>query len=148
MKTKPKKSFFKDLGDEVRDKIQVEAQKGQDHKGKSFNRYTKKYELRKSLGKAVPKGQSTASKSTKPDLTLTGTMWRNMASKPFDDRAEVGWTSKQQADKVQGLADGGRVVFSDNVHPNVKRLIDKMLKKEVDKNVKITKPKNKTLRIG
>ena len=148
MKTKPKKSFFETLGDEVRDKIQVEAQKGEDHKGNEFNEYTKKYQLRKAAGKAAPKGQSIASKSTKPDLTLTGTMWRNMSSKSGRDQAEVGWTARQQAEKVQGLADGGRVIFSDNVHPNVKKLIDKMFKKEIDKNVKLTKPKDKTIRIG
>ena len=150
MKTKPKPSFFKKLGDEVRDKIQVEAQKGEDHKGNSFNPYTKKYEKRKASGKAVPKGQSTASRSTKPDLTLSGTMWRNMASKGGRDRAEVGWTSRQQAQKVQGLADGGRVIFSEDasVHPNVKKLINKMFKKEVDQNVKKTKVKDKTIRIG
>ena len=149
MKTKPKQSFFKKLGDEVRDKIQVSAQKkGEDHKGKSFKKYTTKYKNRKGAGKAVPKGQSTASKSTKPDLTLTGTMWRNMASKGGRDRAEVGWTSRQQAQKVQGLADGGRVIFSDSVHPDVDKLIKRMLKKEIDKNVKLTKPKDKTIRIG
>ena len=172
MKTKPDKKFFKKLGDEVRDKIQVSAQKkGEDHKGKPFKDYSKtgegvgwrtlevkkgikkavfidSYANRKKAGKAVPKGQSVASRSIKPDLTLTGTMWRNMANKPFNNRAEVGWTSRQQAQKVQGLADGGRVIFSDKVHPDVDKLIKRMLKKEIDKNVKVSKPKDKTIRIG
>ena len=149
MKIKPDRKFFKKLGDEVRDKIQVSAQKkGEDHEGKSFDKYTTKYEKRKKAGKAVAKGQSVASRSAKPDLTLTGTMWRNMANKPFNNRAEVGWTSRQQAQKVQGLADGGRVIFSDKVHPDVDKLIKRMLKKEIDKNVKVSKPKDKTIRIG
>ena len=150
MKTKPKKSFFIKLGDEVRDKIQVSAQKkGEDHKGKSFNKYTAKYKKRKSAGKAVPKGQAVASKSIKPDLTLTGTMWRNMSKDSGEDFAEVGWTARNQAEKVQGLADGGRVIFSDDsVHPDVDKLIEKMFKDEVDSNAKTTKPTDQTIRIG
>lgn len=148
MKIKPKRKFFDKLGEEVRDKIQVEAQKGEDHKGNDFKTYTKKYEKRKGSGKAVPKGQSTASKSTKPDLTLTGTMWRNLNSKSGDGFAEVGWTSKQQAQKVQGLIEGGRTIFSDRVHPKVGKLIDRMFRKEVKKNVKKSMPKDRTIRIG
>lgn len=149
---KPNRKFFIRLGREVKDKIQATAQKkGEDHKGSKFKGYTDKYKIRKSKGKAVPKGQSTASRSTKPDLTLSGTMWRNLGSKAGSDHAEVGFTSRQQAMKALHLAEAPkkRIIFSDrHVHPDVDKLIKKLYRSEMKKVAKKTLPKSRTLRIG
>ena len=149
MKISPNKRFFEELADEVRDKIQVSAQKGEDYKGDKFDKYTSNYETKKRQGKATPKGQSIASRSTKPDLTLTGSMWRNMSAKGGKDFAEVGWTSKQQAFKVQGNIENNRIIFNeDSVHPDVEKQIQLMFKKEVRKNIKRSIPKSRTIRIS
>ena len=145
------RKFFIRLGQEVKDKIQVTAQsKGEDHKGAKFRSYSDQYRIRKAKGKAVPKGQSVASRSTKPDLTLTGTMWRNLNSKAGSDYAEVGFSSRQQAIKANHLSKTKkRIIFSEkNVHPEVDRLIKKLWNKEINKVAKKSLPKGRTLRIG
>ena len=140
-KFKPSKKFFKDLGDEVRDKIEATGKKGKGING-NFPAYTSKYATLKAEGKASPEGVSVSSKSTKPDLTLTGDMWMNLSATSTDNDVKVGWTDKSQAGKVQGNAERGRAVFTeDKIAEPVEELIDELFQKEMKKQTKKLKQK-------
>lgn len=127
--------FFSTLADEVRDRLQVAGEKGEGVGG-TFKAYTPKYAKRKSEGKVFPKdsNQSISSKSTKPDLTLTGAMWAGLTATSKSDSAEVGWLDKSEATKVKGNEENGRAVFTkDKIVKSVQTYIEKQFKREMDK---------------
>ena len=133
VKWKPSAKFYSKIADEIRDRLEVAGKKGEGVGG-TFKAYTSKYAKRKSEGKAVPKRQSVVSKSTKPDLTLTGAMWTGLSATSKSDSAEVGWLDKSEATKVKGNAENGRAVFTkDKVVKSVQTYIEKQFKKEMDK---------------
>lgn len=144
----PDKKFFEDLGNEVRDKIVATGQSGKGIGG-GFKPYKRAYELRKSQGKASPRGVAQVSTKTSPDLTLTGSMWNNLSSRAKDDSVQVGWTATNEAMKVQGNADRGRAVFTkDAIAQPVEDLINEMYQKEMKKKTKKLKQKPVVLKMG
>ena len=127
-------SFWKKIGDEVSDRIQVHTKKGKDVGDKGFKKYSPKYEDAKAAGKF--KRQS--SRSKKPDLTLTGDMLRNLQTRSANkEGAIIGW-SGTNAQKVQWNADMGREITTtaNPVTKKIKVWIEKKVGTRIDRNIK------------
>jgi len=141
-----KPSWWKRIGDEVSDKIRVHTQKKKlDVDGKGFGSYSSKYAKAKRDGKF--KRQS--SKSTKPDLTLTGDMMRNLQVRTATPNGVViGW-SGTDAEKVQWNARQGREILKDKkpLASDIERYIMRELDKQIEKNLKAVED-TKTIIIG
>ncbi len=138
-------SWWKKLGDEIADKIRVHTISGKDIKDKRFKPYSKGYVKAKSQGKY--KRQS--SKSTKPDLQLTGDMMRNLQVRgATPNGVTIGW-SGTNAEKVQWNDDMGRTVTTDSkpLSDKVWSFAGKEFNKEIDKNLKLVAD-TKTIVIG
>tara|TARA_R100001530_G_scaffold52486_3_gene38802 strand:+ start:118 stop:576 length:459 start_codon:yes stop_codon:yes gene_type:complete len=144
--TKMKASFWKKLGDEVADRIQVHTKKGKDVNDANFDKYSTKYADAKRAGKF--KRQS--STSTKPNLTLTGDMLRNLQTRSAtNDGVIIGW-SGTNAEKVEWNAKmKDRVITSDTkpVSKGIQKFIDKQINVTIDRNIKATN-ETKTFVIG
>jgi len=157
--------FWKELGDEIADKIRVDTIGGKDvngrafkpyktHppfwfskkvKGKTISIYAEDYKTRK--GRGGMKRQS--STSSKPDLQLTGDMMRNLQVRgvtPYG--VTIGW-SGTNAEKVQWNADMGRTVTSNSkpLSDKVWKFAEKELSKQMDKNLKLV-AETTTITIG
>ena len=142
---KTKASFWKKLGDEVADRIQVHTKKGKDVNGANFEKYSDEYANAKRAGKF--KRQS--STSTKPNLTLTGDMMRNLQTRSAtNDGVIIGW-SGTNAEKVKWNEDMGRTVTTERkpVSKSIERFIDKQINATIDRNIKATN-ETKTFVIG
>jgi|TARA_R100001594_G_scaffold43431_1_gene75553 hypothetical protein len=162
---KTKASFWKKLGDEVADRIQVHTKKGKDVNGANFKKYkthnpfwfSKKiggktiriyaedYPTRKDRGDF--KRQTSFSK--KPDLTLTGDMLRNLQTRSVTNESVIiGW-SGTNAEKVKWNEDMGRTVTTERkpVAKSIERFIDKQINATIDRNIKATN-ETKTFVIG
>lgn len=142
---KTKASFWKKLGDEVADRIQVHTKKGKDVNGANFEKYSDEYANAKRAGKF--KRQS--STSTKPNLTLTGDMMRNLQTRSAtNDGVIIGW-SGTNAEKVKWNEDMGRTVTTERkpVSKGIERFIDKQINATIDRNIKATN-ETKTFVIG
>tara|TARA_R110000787_G_C13281826_1_gene432620 strand:+ start:225 stop:734 length:510 start_codon:yes stop_codon:yes gene_type:complete len=90
------------------------------HTGRRFVKYTTAYAQKKAAGKAA-KGRAQISKSTSPDLTLTGDMLdslRMIVAEPNGFR--YGITDPKQAAKLEGNQTG---IFGKNVKKSKKRII-------------------------
>ena len=144
--TKMKASFWKKLGDEVADRIQVHTKKGKDVNDDNFNKYSDEYKEAKRAGKF----KRLSSTSTKPNLTLTGDMLRNLQTRSAtNDSVIIGW-SGTNAEKVEWNAKmKDRVITSDTrpVAKSIQRFIDKQINVTIDRNIKATN-ETKTFVIG
>ena len=145
---KTKASFWKKLGDEVADRIQVHTKKGKDVNGVNFKRYSKNYADAKSNPDRKFKRQTSFSK--KPDLTLTGDMLRNLQTRSATNESVIiGW-SGTNAEKVEWNAKmKDRVITSDRrpVSKGIQKFIDKQINVTIDRNIKATN-ETKTFVIG
>ena len=139
-------SWWKDLGDEIADRIRVHTQKGgKNINGTAFKAYKEKYRIRKSKGKF----RRQSSTSTKPDLTLTGDMMRGLQVRgATPNGVTIGW-SGTNAEKVQWNADMGREITTNKkpLADGIWRFAEKQLDKKVLKNLKAVES-TKTIRIG
>jgi len=147
-------SFWKRIGDEVSDRIQVHTKSGRDAKNKNFKKYkthkpfwfSKKidgktiriyaedYPTRKARGGI----RRQSSRSKKPDLTLTGDMLRNLQTRSANkEGAIIGW-SGTNAQKVQWNADMGREITTtaNPVTKKIKVWIEKKVGTRIDRNIK------------
>ena len=138
-------SFWKRIGDEVSDRIQVHTKGGVDVYDKPFKKYSDAYEDAKAAGNF--RGQSSFSR--KPDLTLTGDMLRNLQTRSANKEGVIiGW-SGTNAQKVQWNADMGREITT-TVNPvtkKIERFIDKQVGARIDRNIKAVQ-ETKTFVIG
>ena len=158
-------AFWKKIGDEVSDRIQVHTKKGKDVRGANFKKYkthdpfwfSKKiggktiriyaedYPTRKARGGI----KRQTSFSRKPDLTLTGDMLRNLQTRSANkEGAIIGW-SGTNAQKVQWNADMGREITTTAkpVTTKIENWIDKQVGARIDRNIKATN-ETKTFVIG
>ena len=127
-------AFWKMIGDEVSDRIQVHTKSGSDVKDKKFKKYSPKYEDAKAAGKF----RRQSSRSKKPDLTLTGDMLRNLQTRSANkEGAIIGW-SGTNAQKVQWNADMGREITTtaNPVTKKIKVWIEKKVGTRIDRNIK------------
>ena len=93
--------------------------------------YTADYADKKAKRQAAPKGQSQASVSTVPDLTLTGKMLDGFLPIGVrDDGIVVGWDA-QQSKKVKGNASHGRDLSPDKLG-GLLAPINTLLDKKID----------------
>ena len=143
---KTKASFWKKLGDEVAERIRVHTTVGgKDVNNKTFKGYSSGYAIAKASGRF--KRQS--SRSTKPNLTLTGDMMRNLQTRSAtNDGVIIGW-SGTNAEKVKWNEDMGRTVTTERkpVSKGIERFIDKQINATIDRNIKATN-ETKTFVIG
>ena len=138
-------SWWKDLGDEIADRIRVHTQDGKNVKGTGFKQYSKEYRISKSKGKF----RRQSSTSTKPDLTLTGDMMSGLQVRgATPNGVTIGW-SGTNAEKVQWNADMGREITTNKkpLADGIWRFAEKRLDKKVLKNLKAVES-TKTIRIG
>ena len=144
---KTKASFWKKLGDEVAERIRVHTTVGgKDVNNKNFKGYSSGYAIAKASGRF--KRQS--SRSTKPNLTLTGDMLRNLQTRSATNESVIiGW-SGTNAEKVEWNAKmKDRIITSDTkpVAKSIERFIDKQINATIDRNIKATN-ETKTFVIG
>ena len=143
---KTKASFWKKLGDEVAERIRVHTTVGgKDVNNKNFKGYSSGYAIAKASGRF--KRQS--SRSTKPNLTLTGDMMRNLQTRSVTNESVIiGW-SGTNAEKVKWNEDMGRTVTTERkpVSKGIERFIDKQINATIDRNIKATN-ETKTFVIG
>ena len=163
---KYKRSFWKNLGDEVSDKIRVNTIGGKDvfgrtfksyktHppfwfskkvKGKTISIYAEDYKTRK--GRGGMKRQS--STSTKPDLQLTGDMMRNLQTRGATaDGGTIGW-SGTLAQRVQYNDDMGRTVTATSkpLSDRITKFVENQLGRITDANIKKYASKPINFKIG
>jgi len=98
------KQFWKKLGDETADRIRVHTTKGgKDVNNKTFKPYSTSYKARKVSDKFT--GQS--SRSSKPDLQLTGDMMINLQTRGFSrDNVAIARNAKEATSKPINLKIG------------------------------------------
>ena len=140
-------SFWKRIGDEVSDRIQVHTKKGKDVRDANFKEYSPQYEDAKSSPERRFKRQTSFSR--KPDLTLTGDMLRNLQTRSANKEGVIiGW-SGTDAQKVQWNADMGREITTTSkpVTTKTENWIDKQVGIRIDRNIKATN-ETKTFVIG
>ena len=141
------KQFWKEVGDEVADRVRVHTTKGgKDVEGRKFSPYSTTYKARKGLGKY--KRQS--STSTKVDLQLTGDMMRNLQTRGFTkDNVIIGW-SGTNAQKIRWNADMGRVVTKPSmpISKGTQRFILKEVERFIEKNAEEATKKPINFKIG
>jgi len=103
----------------------------------SSGSYSDSYAKRKSAGKAKPKGVSQVSRSTSPDLTLTGNMLKEITATSTGTQAKLEWTGAN-AVKIQALDKGKFPMFlgSNPASKSVNSDIDKYVNKLYDRRVK------------
>ena len=110
------------------------AKGGKDASGQTFKKYSDAYRISKGSGKL----KRQTSSSTKPDLTLTGDMWRDLKQigSATKDGATIGWAA--WGDKVEWNAEMGRTITTDRnpVAPSIQRFIMKEIDRETEKNLK------------
>ena len=138
-------SFWKRIGDEVSDRIQVHTKEGKDVRDDDFDGYSTKYKKAKAAGKF----RRQSSTSSKPDLTLTGDMLRNLQTRSANKEGVIiGW-SGTDAQKVQWNADMGREITTTAkpVTTKTENWIDKQVGIRIDRNIKATN-ETKTFVIG
>ena len=98
--------------------------------------YTTAYAKRKAAGKAKPKGLNQVSRSTSPDLTLTGNMLKEINATSTGNSAKLEWTGANAA-KIQGLDKGkfpmfvGKSPASKNVDSDIEKFVNKLYDKRV-----------------
>jgi len=151
-------SWWKDLGDEIADRIRVHTQKGgKNVDGNKFKAYNTKYAHYKSIGGVKTRGKNKgkqrfprqSSKSERPDLTLTGDMMGGLQVRgATPNGVTIGW-SGTNAEKVQWNADMGREITTTKkpLADGIWRFAEKKLDKKVLKNLKAVES-TKTIRIG
>ena len=140
-------SFWKRIGDEVSDRIQVHTKDGKDVRGANFKKYSSQYADAKSSPERRFKRQTSFSR--KPDLTLTGDMLRNLQTRSANKEGVIiGW-SGTDAQKVQWNADMGREITTTAkpVTTKTENWIDKQVGIRIDRNIKATN-ETKTFVIG
>jgi len=146
--------FFNSLGQNVvkaHRRYIRQLKKG--HTGKRFVKYTTAYEKRKAAGKAAP---NQISKSTAPDLTLTGKMLNSLrliVAEPNGFR--YGITDPKEAAKLEGNQTGifgrniregkKRIISSENhaVPPEIREMIMEEMSKQVVRQITTELKKNK-----
>lgn len=115
-------------------KVSFQKRMKNEYKGKQ---YSSSYERRKAEGKAKPKGVSQISRSTSPDLTLTGNMLKEITATSTGTSAKLEWTGANAA-KIIGLDRGKFPMFSGNepASSKVRKDIDKYVDEMYGKRVK------------
>tara|TARA_R100001530_G_scaffold27911_1_gene22171 strand:+ start:2601 stop:3056 length:456 start_codon:yes stop_codon:yes gene_type:complete len=138
-------SFWKQMGDEIADRVRVHTQLGgKDVHGKAFKKYSPGYAERK------PKIKRGGSTGSKVNLTLTGDMMRNLQVRGFNKNGVViGW-SGVNAQKVGWNDEMGRTVTTKvkPVSSGIERFINKQVDSSVKKNAKEATKKPITFTIG
>lgn len=118
--------------------------RGQNYKGEQFAEYSEEYAEAKAAGDKVKLGivgQPQASKSTKPDMTLTGLLYRGLRPQTADDSSGTfGWEGPNVA-KVESLhgrknyqiigLDGDKVLADDEAQYIVDEM-EKQIGKKID----------------
>lgn len=112
-------AFFNSLGQNVvKAHRRYVRQLKKSHTGRRFAPYTKAYATRKAAGKAAP---NQISRSTAPDLTLTGKMLNSLKLiKPVPNGFFYGITDPEQATKLEANQAG---IFGRKVKKSKKRII-------------------------
>jgi len=134
--------FWKELGDEIADKIRVHTTKGsKDVYGKKFKKYSQGY-IKSNLRRGKTNG-------TKVDLELSGDMMRNLQIRGYDRYGvTIGWNDVD-AQKVEWNDEMGRTVTTETkpLSDGVWRYAEKQLDKQMDKNLKLV-AETTTITIG
>ena len=139
---RPQRSDFILLGETLCEKIRERTKKGKGVES-DFKAYTSKYRARKVAGK-FPRQSS---KSSKPDLQLSGDMLRDLQVRGANrDSVQIGWTGSF-AQRVIHNAEAGREITRSGkalakeletyTHKEVKRLFNKQLNKNFNKTTHI-----------
>lgn len=148
--------FFNSLGQNVvKAHRRYIRQLKKSHTGRRFVKYTTAYAKKKAAGKAA-KGRAQISRSTVPDLTLTGDMLnslRMIVAEPNGFR--YGITDPKQAAKLEGNQTGifgknvkkskKRIISSENhaVPPEIRKMIMEEMSKQVVRQITTELKKNK-----
>ncbi len=99
-------------------------------------KYSSGYAKRKASGRAKPKGVSQVSRSTSPDLTLTGNMLKEITATSTGTSAKLEW-SGANAEKINGLDKGKFPMFigedpaSKAVDKDIETFVNKLYNKRV-----------------
>ncbi len=138
--------FWGKLANDVVRKMKEHGAKGgKDAAGRPFKKYSDSYRSQKGAGKI----RRQSSNSTKPDLMLTGDMWKDLKQigSATKDGATIGWAS--WGNKVEWNAEMGRTITTDKnpVAPSIQRFILKEIDKETSKNLKKVADTT-TIRVG
>jgi hypothetical protein len=161
------KQFWKKLGDETADRIRVHTTKGgKDVNNKTFKPYKTHspfWFTKKVNGKAVKiyaqdyktrkvnnDFLNQSSRSSKPDLQLTGDMMRNLQTRGFSkDNVIIGWRD-ENAQKIEWNKDMGRTVTSKSkpVTSKIERFILKEVDLAIARNAKEATSKPISFKIG
>jgi hypothetical protein len=115
-------------------KVSFQQRMTKEYNGKS---YSPSYAKAKALGKAKPKGVSQVSRSTNPDLTLTGNMLKEITATSTGNQAKLEWNGAN-AEKITQLDKGGKFpmfVGEDPASKNVNKDIEKFVNKLYDRRV-------------
>ena len=116
-------------------KVSFQKRMPKEYSGKE---YSTAYAKRKAAGKAKPKGVSQVSRSTSPDLTLTGNMLKEITATSTGTSAKLEW-SGANATKVQALDKGkfpmfiGKVPASKAVDSDIDKYVNALYNRRVKK---------------
>lgn len=125
-----KKTFWKEVGDELCDRIRVQTQvDGKDVYGKPFKKYSQGYVKEKKKRGGV---------TGKVNLTLTGDMMNGLQTRGFTNKSVViGW-SGTNARKIEGNTKQGRVVTTSKkpISTELGKYLESALNTQVGKNIK------------
>lgn len=116
-------------------KVSFQKRMPKEYSGK---KYSSEYEKRKKAGIAKPKGTSQVSRSTSPDLTLTGNMLKEIVATSTGNSGKLEW-SGANADKIHDLDKRGKFpmfVGEDPASDDVNKDIDKYVNELYNKRVK------------
>ncbi len=122
---------MKILGENV--KVSFQERMTGEYSGKS---YSTGYAKRKSAGLAKPKGTAQVSRSTSPDLTLTGKTLQQITATSTGNSAKLEF---QNGDVIEGLDKRGKFPMfkgQDPASKDVNKDIEKYINKLYDKRVK------------
>ena len=128
---------WEEVGGRVATRIVKDADKGIGADGKKFDAYSTEYKIKKSEGRAAPKGVSASRQTSPPNLRLTGTMLNSIsAQNATTTGVEI---ILRDGLKIEGNAKRGRDLHGVNPKNEKKfyKDISDHLGKNIDKYAKI-----------
>ena len=128
---------WEEVGGKVATRIVKDADKGIGADGKKFDAYSTEYSIKKSQGKAAPKGVSASRQTSPPNLRLTGTMLNSISAQNAT-RTGVEIIMRDGL-KIEGNAKRGRNIHGVNQSNKIKfyKDISDHLGKNLDKYARI-----------
>ena len=145
LEIRPNKQWWIKLGEEVSERLRKRTKSGKGLEG-SFKSYTADYKKNKAAGKY--KRQS--STSTKPDLTLTGDMLRDLQVRGASrSGVQIGWTGSFAERVVHNQEMGREITSSSKALPKeLQNYILNRLDKEVGRKIKKQSGKTTVIKVG